>query len=408
MIKVLHINCSDTGSTGKIVLDISKYLYTNGDQSVLCTPKISNQEKVLKKYQTSFKYEQGIYRRFCWYYGLQYGFAPISTCKIKRALENEKPDIVHLHSINGNMVNIYTLLNYLKNKNIPTVITNHAEFFYTGSCSYDMECGRWKEDGCGACPFLFKASSSKLFDRTSTAWSKLKKCFDGFENLKIVSVSPWVDSRAKQSPIMAGKSFEVIKNGVDTDIFKIKNNDSFRKEYNIADNKKIIFHVTSSFTDNPNDIKGGNYLIELAKRMRNDNVVFVVAGKYNVSSNLPENIILLGLVSDQNMLANIYSEADLTVITSKVETFGMSVAESLCCGTPIVGFEAGGPETVTMKEYSQFVPYGDIDFLEEIITNKWLYYKEKVSNTVISENAQRKYDYIHMAKKYYNVYISLK
>ena len=45
----------------------------------------------------------------------------------------------------------------------------------------------------------------------------------------------------------------------------------------------------------------------------------------------------------------------------------MPCAESLCCGTPVVGFEAGGPESVALSEASTFVPYGDMDALEAAV-----------------------------------------
>ena len=77
----------------------------------------------------------------------------------------------------------------------------------------------------------------------------------------------------------------------------------------------------------------------------------------------PENMTLLGRVSDQVKLAKLYSLADLTVIASKKETFSMIVAESLSCGTPVVGFSAGGPESITIEEYSEFVDYGNTDAL---------------------------------------------
>ena len=41
----------------------------------------------------------------------------------------------------------------------------------------------------------------------------------------------------------------------------------------------------------------------------------------------------------------------------------MFVAESLCCGTPVVGFKAGAPEQIAIKDYSNFVPWGDIGAL---------------------------------------------
>ena len=42
----------------------------------------------------------------------------------------------------------------------------------------------------------------------------------------------------------------------------------------------------------------------------------------------------------------------------------MVTAESLCCGTPVVGYEAGAPETIALPAYSTFVPQGDRDALE--------------------------------------------
>ena len=43
----------------------------------------------------------------------------------------------------------------------------------------------------------------------------------------------------------------------------------------------------------------------------------------------------------------------------------MIVAESLCCGTPVVGFKAGAPEQITIKEYSEFSEFGNIEILKE-------------------------------------------
>ena len=67
-------------------------------------------------------------------------------------------------------------------------------------------------------------------------------------------------------------------------------------------------------------------------------------------------------------------EADLTVSTSKRETFSTICAESLSCGTPIVGFKVGALETVAPSDYSEFVEFGDTDGLEMSV-RKWLYQK---------------------------------
>ena len=54
--KILHVNCTDQGSTGKIVLDIAKYAVQTGSHCVLCTPVVHEPRRELKKYRTSFPY----------------------------------------------------------------------------------------------------------------------------------------------------------------------------------------------------------------------------------------------------------------------------------------------------------------------------------------------------------------
>ena len=60
--------------------------------------------------------------------------------------------------------------------------------------------------------------------------------------------------------------------------------------------------------------------------------------------------------------------ANLTILTSQFETFSMVCAESLCSGTPVVGFKAGAPEQISIQQYSEFVEYGKID--EKKISNE--------------------------------------
>ena len=69
-------------------------------------------------------------------------------------------------------------------------------------------------------------------------------------------------------------------------------------------------------------------------------------------------------VSSPVELAEYYSLADCFVICSDKETFSMTCAESLCCGTPIAGFCSGAPETVFLEPNALFGPYGDLETLE--------------------------------------------
>ncbi len=397
--KVLHVNGAETGSTGKIIADISRNLHAQGHESVLCAPKITSPDcEYLKKYAVSLPLEQGLYRRISYVTGISYGFAPLSTAKVSRIIKKEKPDIVHIHSVNGCVVNVHALLAFLKKHRIPTVVTNHAEFLYTGNCAFANDCEKWKT-GCGSCPTLKTATGSRFFDRTHTAWARMKAAFDGFEKLAIVNVSPWLTERAKQAPLINSYENHTVLNGINPEIFHYK-------PYTPTD-EKIIFHVTSAFSDTPDHMKGGEYFLDLARRFRGENVKFVVAGPCSVKGEIPENVTLLGRLSNQQELADWYRKANLTVLTSKRETFGMAVAEALACGTPVAGFCSGGSESITIDGFSEFLPFGDTDALEKRIREKWLSFKNENTAADMASAAFKKYADSRMAREYFEIYQAL-
>lgn len=391
-----------TGSTGKITADLHNALKKKGIESVVCygRGKKVNEPNVYKTCGELYSKLNNLLSRFT---GIMYGGCFFSTNRLISIIKKEKPDIVHLQCINGYFVNIYRLVKWLKKNNIKTVLTLHAEFMFTANCGYSFDCEGWKT-GCGKCPKFKAETKSLLFDGTARSFKKMQKAFAGFkkENLIIVSVSPWLMERAKQSPILAGKQHTVVMNGLDTSVFYPREVGKLKLGLGI-DDEKIIFHATPVFSDNPEHIKGGCYIIKLAEMLKGKNVKIIVAGSYPENLKVPDNILLLGKVSDQNRLAELYSVADITVIASKRETFSMVCAESLCCGTPVAGFKAGGPETISLPEYTEFADYGNIEMLYHIVLNQLK--TEKHEN--IFEKASRVYSKEKMLDEYVGKYIQL-
>jgi glycosyltransferase involved in cell wall biosynthesis len=368
--KILQVNCVyKKGSTGKITYDLHQGLIDSEVDSVVCYGRgeIYNESNVIKTCPEWYSKLNNVWSRIT---GIMYGGLFFSTIKLIAVIKKEKPDIVHLQCINGYFVNVYNLITWLKKNHIKTVLTLHAEFMHTANCGNSFECEKWKT-GCGACPHYREVTKSMLFDRTAESWKKMKRAFEGFnDNLIVTSVSPWLMERAKCSPILERMRHGVVLNGLDTTLFhQYENRRDLRKKIGIDEVSRIVFHATPWFNSDPKHIKGGYYVIELAKRL--PKVQFVVAGSYPSELKVPKNVLLLGRVEEQACLAQLYSMSDLTVLTSKKETFSMVTAESLCCGTPVVGFKAGAPEIIALKEYSWFVDYGDIEALAETV-NKFL------------------------------------
>lgn len=402
--KVLQVNILfNQGSTGKIVADIHDTLINNNIESIVCfgtgqTSKNSNIRKV------AYHYELSLYRIWAHIMGLQYASGYLSTYRIMEVIKKEKPDVVHLHCINGFFVHVYKLFDFLKKHDINTVLTLHAEFMYTGSCGHAFECEKWKT-GCGKCPQLWDATYSYFFDRTSNAWCKMNKALEGFNNLAVTAVSPWLRSRAIQSPMLKNRNIVTIENGIDTNTTFYPKEYSHLKAHHKITSEKVILHVTAKFTNNENDLKGGRYIYKLAEKLKDENIKILIIGCDDTSLEMQDNMINVGKIYDQNLLAEYYSMADLTVITSKRETFSMPSAESLACGTPVVGFLAGGPETICLEEYSEFVEFGDTEALYKSVLG-WINFKDNV-NVDIAKIAKEHYSKERMSNKYIDLYLSI-
>lgn len=396
--KILQINCVyANGSTGKIVYALYDYAKRQGDRPYVIygIGKKSTDANVYRVTPWAIRKAQSFWSRIT---GYPYGGAYWGTAAALNLIKKIKPDIVHVQCANGYMVNIYRILNYLKEHKIPTVITNHAEFMYTGGCTYTVDCDKWMT-GCHDCPKIGKEHPiSYFFDRTRQEWNLLRKSYSGFKYLYICCVSDWLRDRARRSPFYKGYKVETVFNGLDAETFKFRPDEELRKKI-LSNYKKIVIHVTPGFYSN---IKGGPHVVEMAKRL--PDVCFLIVGSENNGTIHQENIKFAGRVEDQKKLAHLYSIADACLLTSLRETFSMVTAESLCCGTPVVGFKAGGPEMIALKDYSEFVDQGKDDALEASLKRML---DRKIDKKALSDTARPRYSDQTMCEKYYQVYKEL-
>lgn len=398
-IKVLTINWSGSeGSTVKLIRDIEKYT--------------ADSFEYYHCYQVGKKSKDNNYLVAPWsvtkfYYawarvvGLKYGVGILPTVRLVRYIEKVSPDIIHVHCPNFYNIHLYMLFRYLKKRKYPVIVTNHAEFFYTGNCAYAFECQGYIE-GCKKCSRVFDSRHKFLLNRTHAEWKKMRQAFSDAPFFRATVVSPWQYGRIKTSPVMKDIPVYVIENAVDINIFRRKPvNQSLIERLHIS-GKKVILSVTSNFSNDPDDLKGGCYFIEIAKRM--PEYIFLVAGNVSLKEGdvLSDNLITLGNVLNQDELADYYNLADLTVLTSRRETYGMACAESMACGTPVVAFKAGGTESIAIPQYSKFVKYGDTNSLIGEI-EKWIGKKEIVT-TELEVEAKKRYSVERMARQFQKLY----
>jgi len=402
--KVLQINTwFRAGSTGKIVESLHEHLVSLGVDSYVMfgRGKLSKKDKDSGKvFKNSSSFEAKTNSVFSRLSGCLYGGCTFSTAKALKIIKRIKPDIVHIHCTNSFIINNYKLFKFLGRRNIKTVFTLHAEYLFTGSCSHSLECNQWKL-GCMKCPRLKEATRSLLFDTTKKNWKKMYESISTIKTRNVVAVSRWLKEKASLSQTFSSDNIFVIHNGINDSLFKYIELETSDFAYLKEGYKRIYLYLTPNFSDKSSDIKGGDYFLKLTK-VFNDNpdILFVVAGgnTHNFDFSLLKNVKYLGNISDPKRLAALYSISDVTLMLSRRETFSMVTAESISCGTKVVGFKSGGPESIAAKDYGVFFEFGDLESLTNYLKNSFKNYK-KISTSYYSDKL--------MAESYYKLYKEL-
>lgn len=350
-----------SSSTGKIVKDLKNGLEAHGHSVLACYGRnVGVLESDAVKISSSIEvHGHVVLTRIT---GLTGGFSPVATRKMIALIDEFSPDIVHLHELHGYYINIDVVVNHLKIKKIPTVWTFHCEFMYTGKCGYAYDCEQWKTE-CVQCPQLSEYPKSWFFDRTNSMFNNKKKLFENFDSLHIVTPSNWLADRVKQS-FLKDRNIDVIYNGIDAEnTFVPCDTTDLREKLGIRSRHVIV----TIGPDLMSDRKGGHWVLNVAKTLMTEDITFVMVGVDKPDEISMSNVIAIPKLSDQNLLAQYYSMGDYFLLTSKKETFSLVCAESLACGTPIIGFDSGAPTEVAPSGYGHFVDYGDVEQLSSVI-----------------------------------------
>lgn len=358
-ILLIDVNCK-SGSTGKIVYDLHTNLIKDGYESAICygRGKLIEENHIYKFSSNIEVYFHAFMSRIL---GLMGYFSYFSTKKLIRYIKQYKPDVVHIHELHSYFVNIIPLIKFLKENNIKTVWTFHCEYMYTGNCGHAFECEKWKHE-CGKCPDIKRYPTSLFFDFTKKMFKDKKKVFEEFNNLTIVTPSEWLANRVKKS-FLKDKKIRVIYNGIDTqNIFYPRDYQSLKKKHNLTDEKVVLAVAPNLFSEE----KGGKFILELANKLIDYNIKFIMIGDSSLESK-SSNVIIMGKTENQIELAEYYSMANVFVICSKMENFPTVCLEAICCGTYVCGYDVGGVKETAPKGLGKFVPYGNLEELAKIV-----------------------------------------
>ncbi len=360
--KVLQINTFyNVGSTGKIAKGIHDICSKCGIECVSAYNGGLGNVDMQDTIATSSQIDTRLHSALSSLTMYQGRFSYFKTRALMKKVKKFSPDIIHLHNLHGNYLNLGQLFRYIKKHKIRTIWTLHDCWSFTGYCPYfDMAgCEKWKIE-CHNCP-QFKPNVKHWCDSSKTMYKFKKKLFCGVEDMTIVTPSEWLAGLVKQS-FLKDYPVKVINNGIDLNLFKPIESD-FRKKYN-CENKFILLGVAFWWDKR----KGLDVFLELAKRLDDRFQIVLVGTNDNVDSKLPDNIISIHRTENQKQLAEIYTVADLFVIPTREDNFPTVNIEAIACGTPILTYDAGGSPEIADETCGSIVPKDDIDSLyNEII-----------------------------------------
>jgi glycosyltransferase involved in cell wall biosynthesis len=194
------------------------------------------------------------------------------------------------------------------------------------------------------------------------------------------------------------KKIVVIHNGIDTEnVFYPRQFDHLKVKHNIID-EKIVLAVAPNLMSKR---KGGRYVLDLAKRMKNENVKFILIGVEDLDEKFDDNVIALGRTENQQELAEYYSMADVFVICSLKENFPTTCIEAISCGTPVCGFDEGGTKETAPYNLGKYVEYRDINALKDAVSSML---DQEISVEECSNYGKKMYSKENMYKNYIKLY----
>lgn len=372
--KVVIINATyGIGSTGGLVKDIQEALTKKGDICKIYCGETNAQKEGVTVIGTKVDHKiHGLLSRLT---GLPGYFSYSATKKLLREIGDFNPDVVHLHNLHANYINLNELFSFLATNHIKTVVTLHDCFLFTGKCVHYTKsgCHKWQKE-CGNCPNLNSGNPIWFCDRTRKMLKDRKKWYSGITDLTVIGVSDWIINEAKRSVFKDKAIFQRIYNWIDSNCDgDIQGKNDIKK-----DGRKIIISVAAIWDDS----KGLQDLIKLSEYLDDEFIIYIV-GSCDIQMRR-SNILCLGKIMEKEKLYRLYKSALVLFHPSLEETFGLIIAEALSVGTPAIVYNSTACPELIGDKCGYIEDPGDVEAVYNDIKEIAKLGKERYSDSCMS------------------------